>query len=98
MKPWASDRLLLDQQTCADFHVSADTERIYTLIANSGDGARANDLPVIILCPLIDHLHWIETVKSEQIQPAVVINVSDVKQPVIRQARLKQIKLAITVV
>src|SRR5215213_8017674 len=48
VKQRTSDWLFLDQKTGTDFHLTADAKRIDALIASRLNGARTNDLPVII--------------------------------------------------
>src|ERR1700741_2308345 len=50
---WSGYRLLLYRHAGANFHLAADTEWIYTLIADGIARTRTHDLPVIILCTFI---------------------------------------------
>jgi len=72
MQHRSGDRLRLHQQTGANFHLAPDAERVNPLIADGAAGARPHDLPVIILCAVVDRLNGMTvTIQSQQIQSSI---------------------------
>ena len=56
MKQRSRDRLLLQHQAGAEFHFTADAKRVDALIAACLARVWSHNLPVIILCAVIDGL------------------------------------------
>ena len=80
MKLRAGDRLLLHQQSGADFDFSANAEGVDALVADRLCGVRPNHLPVIILRSLIDSLDGLPLRREpNEIESAVAVQIGSVK-------------------
>src|SRR5690349_8197571 len=74
----ARDELLLHEEARAYLHLAADAERVDALVAGGVSGARANQLPVIILraAPL-GHERATVSTHSNKVEPPVAARVRD---------------------